>query len=90
MLNADIYLGPLSLSPFFFSLLGPFCAFTGLITGRTSVYLYDEKKAGLAAKKTTASVQSHELAHQWFGNIVTLTFWDCLWLNEAFATLMGE
>ncbi|CAD6910574.1 unnamed protein product [Tilletia controversa] len=62
----------------------------GLITGRTSVYLYDEKKAGLAAKKTTASVQSHELAHQWFGNIVTLTFWDCLWLNEAFATLMGE
>ncbi|KAL9931881.1 hypothetical protein V8E36_009196 [Tilletia maclaganii] len=62
----------------------------GLITGRTSVYLYDPKKGGLAAKKTTASVQSHELAHQWFGNIVTLTFWDCLWLNEAFATLMGE
>ncbi|PKI82777.1 Aminopeptidase 2 mitochondrial [Malassezia vespertilionis] len=61
----------------------------GLITGRTSVYLYDDK-TGLQGKKVTASVQSHEVAHMWFGNIATLAWWDNLWLNEAFATLMGE
>lgn len=43
----------------------------GLITGRTSVLLLDEK-SGLAAKKRVASVQSHEIAHQWFGNYVTM------------------
>ncbi|SAM58350.1 probable AAP1-alanine/arginine aminopeptidase [Ustilago bromivora] len=62
----------------------------GLITGRTSVYLYDAKKSGLQGQKRTAGVQSHEVAHQWFGNIATLDWWDNLWLNEAFATLMGE
>ena len=61
----------------------------GLITGRTSVFLYDEK-SGLQGKKVTAGVQSHECAHMWFGNIATLAWWDNLWLNEAFATLMGE
>ncbi|PWY97439.1 putative AAP1-alanine/arginine aminopeptidase [Testicularia cyperi] len=62
----------------------------GLITGRTSVYLYDPEKSGLQGQKATAGVQSHEVAHQWFGNIATLAWWDNLWLNEAFATLMGE
>ncbi|EPQ29163.1 uncharacterized protein PFL1_03450 [Pseudozyma flocculosa PF-1] len=62
----------------------------GLITGRTSVYLYDPEKSGLQGQKRTAGVQSHEVAHQWFGNIATLNWWDNLWLNEAFATLMGE
>lgn len=62
----------------------------GLITGRTSVYLYDPEKSGIAGQKRTAGVQSHEVAHQWFGNLVTMRFWDNLWLNEAFATLMGE
>ena len=62
----------------------------GLITGRTSVYLYDPEKSGLQGQKRTAGVQSHEVAHQWFGNIATLAWWDNLWLNEAFATLMGE
>ncbi|PWN20753.1 putative AAP1-alanine/arginine aminopeptidase [Microstroma glucosiphilum] len=62
----------------------------GLITGRTSVYLYDPEKSGLKGQKQTAAVQSHEVAHQWFGNRTTMKFWDCLWLNEAFATLMGE
>ena len=61
----------------------------GLITGRTSVFLYDDK-SGLQGRKLTASVQSHECAHMWFGNIATLAWWDNLWLNEAFATLMGE
>ena len=62
----------------------------GLITGRTTAYLYDEQKSSLAAKKRTATVQCHELAHMWFGDIVTMKWWDNLWLNEAFATLMGE
>lgn len=61
----------------------------GLITGRTSVFLYDEK-SGLQGMKTTAAVQSHEVAHMWFGDIATMAWWDNLWLNEAFATLMGE
>ncbi|GAA5965418.1 hypothetical protein JCM3765_002371, partial [Sporobolomyces pararoseus] len=62
----------------------------GLITGRTSVYAYDEKKSGIAAKKRVIGVQSHEVAHMWFGNVVTMSWWDNLWLNESFATLMGE
>ncbi|KAL8286510.1 hypothetical protein RQP46_004527 [Phenoliferia psychrophenolica] len=62
----------------------------GLVTGRTSVYLCDERRAGLAAKKGVASTTSHEISHQWFGNIVTMEYWDSLWLNESFATIMGE
>ncbi|CAH7667912.1 hypothetical protein BY996DRAFT_4583678 [Phakopsora pachyrhizi] len=61
----------------------------GLITCRTSVGLFDDA-SGIAARKRVVSVQSHEVAHQWFGNIVTMSWWQELWLNEAFATLMGE
>ena len=59
-----------------------------MITGRTSIYLFDPKKSGLKSKKRTTSVQSHEVAHQWFGNLATLAWWTQLWLNESFATLM--
>ncbi|WVO17857.1 hypothetical protein L204_105555 [Cryptococcus depauperatus] len=62
----------------------------GLITGRTAACLYDPEKSSLATKKRVAAVQCHELAHMWFGDIVTMKWWDNLWLNEAFATLMGE
>ncbi|KZT61396.1 alanyl aminopeptidase [Calocera cornea HHB12733] len=62
----------------------------GLITGRTSTYLYDPQKSGLMNKIGTTKTQSHEVAHQWFGNIVTMKWWDNLWLNESFATLMGD
>lgn len=48
----------------------------GLITGRTSIYLVDEEKGGLSARKLAASVQSHECAHQWFGNITTMASWE--------------
>lgn len=62
----------------------------GLITGRTSVFLWDPKKSSLSAKKRVIDVQSHECAHMWFGNVVSPEWWTYLWLNEAFATLMGE
>ena len=62
----------------------------GLITGRTTAYLIDPEKSSLVAQKRVASVQCHELAHMWFGDIVTMKWWDNLWLNESFATLMGE
>ncbi|GAA5976923.1 hypothetical protein JCM10908_005680 [Rhodotorula pacifica] len=62
----------------------------GLIIGMTTAYLWDPKKSGLEAKKLVVAVQSHEVAHQWFGNVVTMEWWDNLWLNESFATLMGE
>ncbi|KAH7103916.1 leucyl aminopeptidase [Auriculariales sp. MPI-PUGE-AT-0066] len=55
----------------------------GLITGRSAIYLYDEAKSDIQAKKRVVEVQSHECAHMWFGNIVTMEWWDNLWLNEG-------
>jgi cytosol alanyl aminopeptidase len=46
--------------------------------------------ASLIQKRAHAYVQAHELAHQWFGNLVTPSWWDDLWLNESFATWMGH
>ncbi|KAJ6558360.1 peptidase family M1-domain-containing protein [Mycena capillaripes] len=62
----------------------------GLITGRATAFLLDSKKADIASQKFVARVQSHEVAHMWFGNITTMEWWDYLYLNEGFASLMGE
>ncbi|KAJ4474793.1 peptidase family M1-domain-containing protein [Lentinula lateritia] len=62
----------------------------GLITGRASHYLLDPNASNIQQKQAIVNIQFHEVAHMWFGNITTMEWWTYLYLNEGFATLMGE